>query len=357
LQIALEVKHMKQSDRLLHILRKFHDFLVVMHDNPDPDAIAAGWGIHTLIKKKLGKSVRVVGAGAIVRAENLQMVKLLRPPIELVNEIHIDKRTEAILVDAGSRAKNHLLDRAGVKPIAVIDHHLADTASLNLPFQDNRPGSAASASIVASYLHEQGLEPGPELATAMVYAMRTETRGVTTTYSSLDRSMLAWLTERAEPTLIAEIENAPLSRIYFYDLVSALRETLLFDDAALCFLSQAAGAEIVGEVADLLIRCEDVRRVLCAAIIGTDLLLSARTTVDAGSARALLTVTLADLGAGGGHRHRAGGKIPRAVERVGGVEVLRDELRRKWLTACGIPCGSGAPLLIAPQSNRTGLSD
>ena len=57
----------------------------------------------------------------------------------------------------------------------------------------------------------------------------------------------------------------------------------------------ALGAEIVGEVADMLVRCETVRRVMCAAIIGDDLLISTRTQRGYGSAVHLLTKTLDGL--------------------------------------------------------------
>ncbi len=68
-------------------LSHYERFLVVMHDNPDPDVIAAAWSVLALIEDKLHKSTRIVGGGAIVRAENKHMVELLQPPIELVSEI------------------------------------------------------------------------------------------------------------------------------------------------------------------------------------------------------------------------------------------------------------------------------
>ncbi|MFC1597221.1 hypothetical protein ACFL5Q_04680 [Planctomycetota bacterium] len=58
-----------------------------------------------------------------------------------------------------------------------------------------------------------------------------------------------WLTERAEPTLLAEIESAPLGAEYYGDLVLAIQNTFDYGQTALCLLTRAAGAEIVGEVA------------------------------------------------------------------------------------------------------------
>lgn len=323
-----------RSDQLLDLLSQFDEFLVVMHDNPDPDAIASGWGVQVLIEEKLERPSRVVAGGAIMRAENQHMVQLLQPPIELVDDIVVSHRAATVLVDCGSEATNHLLVRKRIRPTAVIDHHTNGTPSPPALYQDVRPDVAASASIVAGYLKEQQLEPGSKLATAMLYAMRTETCGSETHYSALDREILPWLTENAEPALVAEIENAPLSREYFGDLMLALQSTFLYGDVAVCFLPRAAGAEIVGEVADLLIRGEGVRRVLCAAAVGGDMLLSARTQKGCGSAVRLLTATLDGLGGAGGHAHRAGGKIAAAAGGTKIATALHHQLRRRWLAAC-----------------------
>ena len=158
----------------------------------------------------------------------------------------------------------------------MIDHHRYEHERVLIPFRDCRPEAVASASIVASYLREQNIEPGPKLATAMWYAMRTETRGEEFRYSLLDRSILLWLTERAEPPLLAEIESAPLGAEYYGDLVLAIQNTFVYGQTALCLLPRAAGAEIVGEVADLLIRYRPVHRVLCGAVVGKDLFVSVR---------------------------------------------------------------------------------
>jgi nanoRNase/pAp phosphatase (c-di-AMP/oligoRNAs hydrolase) len=333
-----------RSDRLIGVLSAFDRFVVVMHDNPDPDAIAAGWGLQVLIEEKLQRPVRLVGGGAIVRAENRHMVELLKPPVELTDDIEIPEGTAALLVDCGSDANNHLLRRRNIQPVAVIDHHPNDGAS-RPSLLDVRPNVAASATIVASYLREQRLAPGDKLATAMLYAIRAETRGCETHHSALDRSIMPWLMAAAEPTLLAEIENAPLSREYFADLLLAIQSTLIYDNAALCFLPRASGAEIVGEVADLLIRCENVYRVLCAAIVDQDLLLSTRTEKSWGNATELLTRTLDGHGGAGGHTHRAGGKIPGVGQGAKTVDELNGWLRGRWLAACGIERKRGTRLV------------
>ncbi|MEN6493191.1 MAG: DHH family phosphoesterase [Thermoguttaceae bacterium] len=335
-----------RSQRLLDLVAPYEQVLVVTHDNPDPDAIAAGWAILYLVEKKLAKPGRLIGGGAIVRAENRHMVKLLGSPIELVRGVTCPANTAVILVDCAWGSENHLFNERGIEPVAVLDHHRPQPHHRHrLPFQDVRHQVAASATIAACYLREQEILPTSELATALLYAIRTETRGNETYHTRLDRSIVLWLSERADFPQLAEIENAPLTREYFSDLVLALQSTLIYEDTALCLLPRASGPEIVGEVADLLIRCEAIQRVLCGAVVQEDLVLSVRTAHGGEDATELLCRTLDGIGKGGGHLHRAGGKIPgRGLGRDVG-EVLRTELPERWLAACGMSGQRGTYLI------------
>ncbi len=339
-----KTKATKPSARLLNTLAEFDSVLVIAHDNPDPDAIASGWAILWLVKNRLGLQTRLIGGGGIVRAENREMIRLLKVPLELVDHVCVDHDTAAVLVDCDVSAVNHLLCNSAVRPVAVIDHHITSGSRASIPFRDVRTDAAASATIVASYLREQRMQPPPNLATGLLYAIRTETRGGESQHSKLDRNIVAWLTERANLQSLSEIEDAPLPRDYFSDLVLALQSTFVYDDSALCFLPQAQGAEIIGEVADLLVRCQEIKSVLCAAVVGDALLLSVRTQRQTGNATRLVRKLLSGIGQGGGHAHRAGGKIM-LNDLPCGLDDLQDDLRTRWLAACSIGRQRGTRLI------------
>ena len=69
-------------------------------------------------------------------------------------------------------------------------------------------------------------------------------------------------------------------------------------------------------------------------MVGEDLFISVRTGREAGNAAELVHKLLDGLGLGGGHEHRAGGKIRLGLCPLTG-EQLTDELRNRWLAACG----------------------
>lgn len=324
----------KRSDRLLSVLSGYEHLVVVTHDTPDPDSIASGWVIWRLIQQRLGRTARFVGRGAILRAENRYMVELLKPPLEMVHDLELPPGAGAVLVDCSPQSSNHLLDDKPLAFAAVIDHHSVPRRRRRLPFEDVRPRVLASASITASYLREQQVSPGRELATALLYGIRTESRSAETPYSRLDRSATLWLSGWADFSMLSKIEDAPLSPAYFSDLVLALQSTTVYGDTGFCLLPRADYPEIVGEVADLLIRCEGIRRVLCVAVSGRDFCLSARTEVRDEDAAALVRLTVRGLGHGGGHQHRAGGKIPGLARDLNYLKGIPDELLSRWLAAC-----------------------
>ena len=82
-----------------------------------------------------------------------------------------------VLVDCGAENLNHLFSGNCQTPVAVIDHHETRPERRRVPFRDVRPRVAAAVSIAADYLREQRMVPDAALATAILYAIRTETRG------------------------------------------------------------------------------------------------------------------------------------------------------------------------------------
>jgi len=340
----------KRSDELLEIVSHYPRQLIMTHNNPDPDGIATGWALTHLLRAKLHLEVPFVAGGEIVRAENREMIRLLRPPLELTQKPRYTADTLIILVDCSVEAANHPRIDPKAQPAAVIDHHLTTvTFNPELAFQDIRSNIAATASIVSLYLQEQNIEPPEDLATALLYALKTETKGGQSRFSNLDRSILTWVTRWANPTLLAQIEYAPLTAGYFSDWLRVLERTEVFGDSAFCLLPQCEGPEIVGELADLLIRREGIQSILCGAHYRGNLIFSVRTKPGSGKNAAQIVLnTIEGLGFGGGHEWRAGGIIL-TVDPAEGAQKVRDDLKQRWLQAAGGASQPAIPLVTKPS--------
>jgi len=336
----------KRSDRLLKVLAEQERILVLSHDNPDPDAIDSGWAVVTLVREKTDRPVRFVAGGPILRAENQRMLELLKPPIELLDQVEPEPGSGVVLVDVSPTAANY--QRNAGNPVAVIDHHQQDERRLRLPYRDIRPKVAATGTIVTHYLREQCIEPSADLATALTYAIRSDALGWPV-FSRTDRRALTWLAGRTDHNKLADIENAPLAPEYYEDLLLAIESAFVYDDVGLCFLPHARGSDIIAEVSDLLIRHRGLSRVMCAGVVNGDLLVSVRAKVGAGDAARLVAESLKGLGHGGGHRHRAGGRAAAIAKSDHVSEDLQSELRNRWLAACGVDAQRGTRLVPVHQ--------
>jgi hypothetical protein len=73
--------------------------------------------------------------------------------------------------------------------------------------------------------------------------------------------------------------------------------------------------------------------------------LSVRTEIPGEDASRLIRATLDGMGSGGGHRRRAGGKIPGGGRRASLTTAYRDELVNRWLAACGERVRTGRRLV------------
>jgi len=330
--------------------------VVVTHDNPDPDAIASAWGFVYLFERVLKVPAGIVAGGAVTRAENRRMVELLDPPMDIVDDgFELEDDCEIVVVDTQNPARLEWLDR-DTQLAAVIDHHAHEGSPggngsrdrFRYRFRDIRPKVLATSSMVCGYLKSFDLEPDKALATALLYGIHTDAQGWDAKFSRTDRAAIAWLSQFSDPELRAHIERAPISRTYFEDLLLALQNAFIYENAAICFLPSCESVEVVGEVADLLLRCEGVQRVLCGAEREGRMFFSARTSDRGGSAAHLLRKTLKKDGSCGGHTHRAGGYAPLKCGN-GSQQELESRFRGRWLDACNIQQQRGTRLVAKKE--------
>ncbi|HQN40195.1 MAG TPA: DHH family phosphoesterase, partial [Thermoanaerobaculia bacterium] len=130
-------------------------WLILTHDNPDPDALVSMALLARLLRQVFRRHATIAYGGMIGRAENREMVRVLG--LEMVHMREISWRTFDLfaLVDSQPRTGNNQLP-ADLTPHVVIDHHPPRKASLSCPFVDIRRDYGATATILAEYLQASG---------------------------------------------------------------------------------------------------------------------------------------------------------------------------------------------------------
>jgi nanoRNase/pAp phosphatase (c-di-AMP/oligoRNAs hydrolase) len=283
-------------------------WLVLTHDNPDPDALASAQLLARVLRQVLHQKVTVAYGGIIGRAENQEMVKSLRLPFSHVRHLSLKHYRHFALVDTQARSGNNQLPPR-VVPDIVIDHHPVRANTPTGPFFDVRPKYGATATILAEYLLAAGIQPTHALATALIYAIRSETLDFAREHAGPDKTIHDLFFPQADHRRLARIQSPRLPASYFGDLHDALENLEAVDSLILSHLGAVEQPDIVPEIADLLLRMEGRTWSLATGFFGDRLYLSIRTTNPRADAGGLMRRLIGRLGKGGGHGMIAGGWI------------------------------------------------
>ena len=336
-------KVQKKSDAFLDCFPRDAEVVVLTHNHPDPDGLASQLGVSRLLSQKRGITP-VLGFGGLVRrSENVRMVDVCGIDLVPIKEFLWHDWTLSVLVDTKPHGGNNALpgDRQAT---AVIDHHATPRRVGRVMFRDIRTDVGATATIISQYLEEQQIDPDPRIATALVYAIETETWRSGVVSSPTDTEQFLRVYPKADVSKLAAIRNAHLPQEYFESFLLALRDSFIYDDVIFSTLPSVAQPDIVAEIADFLMRFEEVKLVFVMALHNKDLVISARTTgkTDVG---ALLHRAVGRAGSAGGHESFAGGTV--ALKTGSGKEMDRvvNRLRARILKALGIRKERGARLV------------
>jgi len=329
----------KFIDDLICWLRGKGKILIVVHDNPDPDCLASALALYHLFVMKLNRESVIAFSGMIGRSENLAMAKLLEIPLTPLEIIDTSEFNVICLLDTQPGTGNNSL-AAGVTVDLVIDHHPMRDATRNCRWVDIRENYGATASILYEYLDAQEVGIGTKLATALFYAIKSETQDLGRESEDHDRRAYLNLFPITNKRLLYEITHPKLPAEYFGSVKSAIEHARIYGPVLISRLGSIVFPEIVAELADLLLNLEGVDTVLCMGNYSDDLILSMRTTRHDINSGEIMKRVVVERGVAGGHGMMGGGRIDNvrlsdgAVDKVEGLflrELAVDDCRPRDL--------------------------
>ncbi len=320
--------------------------LIVVQNNPDPDAIATAAALREIANQRHGVACSVAHGGTIGRAENRALVRYLGLNTRPIDGVASERFDRLAVVDAQPGAGN--VGLAGhAAPDIVIDHHPIRRETRSARFTDVRSGYGATATILYQYLRTAGIDVEPPLATALVYAIRSDTQDLGRESTRADLDAYLDLYPRANPRALSRILAAPLPHSYFSKLRRALDNATVFDHRVVSFLATLDSQDMIAEVADLLLRVEGASWSMCLGVVDGWLHASLRTTDRDLNAGAVARRAAGRTGFGGGHLMLAAVQIPLAQGEAGDPRRLQRVVARvvrRFLAATGSAAGCGQPL-------------
>jgi nanoRNase/pAp phosphatase (c-di-AMP/oligoRNAs hydrolase) len=331
--------------KLSAVLEGAKSMLIVMQNNPDPDAIGAAAGLREIANELYGIACSIAHSGTVGRAENQALLRYLGINVRPLAELELERFDRIAMVDAQPGAGNVSFDPS-VRLDVVIDHHPIRRETRSARFTDVRSRYGSTSTIIYEYLREAGIEPPTPVATALVYGIKSDTQDLGRESTRADVEAFLSLYPSANAARLGRIVAAPLPRAYFSKLLRAIANATIFGDRVVSYLGRLENAEMVAEAADLLLRIENIRWSMCLGVIDNWIHVSLR-TVDRDAEAGKVARNLGGRrGFGGGHQSLAAAQIPVAANASSDRAIRRtvNGLIKRFLKATGNPKDEGEPL-------------
>ncbi|MEE6211366.1 DHH family phosphoesterase [Salarchaeum sp. III] len=284
---------------------------VFMHDNPDPDAIAAAVAL-TRIADGVGTPADACYFGEISHQENRAFVNLL--DLDLVNldpDASLDDYAGIALVDHSRPGVNDQLP-PDTEVSVVIDHHPSE-GEIDADFVDVRPEVGATSTILVEYLSQLGVDLDTSVATGLLYGIRVDTKDFSREITTADFEAAAELLAYADVDVLERVESPNVSADTFDVIARGIGNRQLNGSVLASCVGSINDRDTLAQAADRLLAMEGVTVTFVYGFMDGTVYASARARsadVDLGSA---LREAFDDLGSAGGHADMAGAQIPMGV--------------------------------------------
>jgi nanoRNase/pAp phosphatase (c-di-AMP/oligoRNAs hydrolase) len=272
------------------------------------------------------------------------MVSVLGLAHVAIAELDFARYGTIALVDTQPETGNNSLP-PGHRVDIVIDHHPLRPQSSRAWWCDVREDFGASSTIVYTYLRDTHVALPETLATAMLYAIKSETRDLGREASDHEYEAYAHLIRIADFEKVHAIAEPKVPAAYFAALDRALRAAEVRGPVVSVNLGALDYPDLVAEIADLLLAYDHARWVLCVGEHQGSVYLSIRTDIESAHAGDLIRQLVAGQGAAGGHGMVAGGKLHAPVRDAAELAAVYERLAGSLARALGVASAARSPLL------------
>jgi len=308
--------------------------LIVCHNNPDPDTIASAAALKSLFLHTIRGKVTICYGGIIGRAENRQLTRRLKIEMVPIREVDFKAFSVLCMVDTQPGTGNNSLPR-GVQPHIVIDHHPLRRNTTKCAFFDVRPKYGSTSTILTEYLRELDLPLDKMLATGLFYGLKTDTNGLLRSATKADLDAFNFLFPRIAPKTLSSIQNPRIPKSYFLKFADGINSSVQYGDVIVSQMGRLHNPDIAAEMADFLLRMENIHWSLCIGEYREEIVMSVRTTRRGWWAGRVAIKVLRGLGTGGGHEKAAGGRVNVSGLTPEDRQELKDKIIERFLKVVG----------------------
>jgi len=333
--------------RFARLVGSVEEAAVLMHPNPDPDAMAAALGVEA-IAERVGTETTVYYPGQIRHHENRAFETVLDVEFERIGSTSEIDEPNIVLVDHNEPRGFKSCEE--ITPMAVVDHHPGGETGEK--FSDVRTDYGACATIFAEYFRQLGSmtvnpeevtgddgagEVSPRVATALVHGIQSDTEHLTNGCSAAEFEAASFLYRGIDESKLDRIANPEVDAESLEVKAQAITDRQVEGPFAISDVGTVSNADSIPQAADELRRLEGINAVVVLGENDGAIQLSGRSTDDRVHMGKVLetavqSVPMADAG---GHARMGGGRVP--LDHMEGLApgegLTRDELKTRLFDA------------------------
>jgi len=273
--------------------------------NADPDALACSLALKRLFWRKV-RPIHIFRTNRIDRADNLAFVRLLDIHSRHIQRFKKSEYDKLALVDSQPA---HHKRFAAIDFDIIIDHH-PRTKELNADFIDIRENYGAAATLLTEYLRAAKIKPSPRIATALFYAIKTDTDNFIR--PTVDRDMIAfrYLYDYTSLNIVKKIESSEITRKTLSRFQKALQRLRFVNQIAAVHMGRVNNPDTLVQIADFFLKMVEASGSVASGISGSRLIIVIRNAELRCNAGKMARDLFGDVGSAGGHKDSARAEIP-----------------------------------------------
>ncbi len=309
-------------------LLKNHVVFLQTHNFPDPDALAAAYGMQVFLKAN-GVEATICYAGRIEKNSTRRMMEEFG-----IEAVHIDdipqmaEEDYIVTVDA-QKYNSNITDFPGDE-VACIDHH-PTMIPCAYEYSDIRI-CGACCSIVTDYFIQSDTTMDSNTATALLYGMKMDTDSFNRGVTDFDIAMFGYLHKIADNQKINSMYNNNMEIEDLHAYGEAIRNIQIYENIGFARIGFDCPDALIAMISDFILGLDVVELAVVYAVRNGGYKFSVRNETAIYHAGTITQKALNGLGGGGGHFTMAGGVITKE-----GMKMLGDNpnfaIRKRFLDA------------------------
>jgi nanoRNase/pAp phosphatase (c-di-AMP/oligoRNAs hydrolase) len=180
---------------------------------------------------------------------------------------------------------------------------------------DIRPEYGATATIMTEYLQEARIKPSPKLATALFYAIKTDTANFDRPAVEADMRAFHYLFQFIRQSLMRRLESSEFNLGMLRSFQLALNRYCIRQNRIYAFLGEVATPDILVILADFFLKAGEIAWTIVAGIYEKRLVVIFRNDGLRKNANDLAVKAFGQMGQAGGHLASARAEI--SLENLG----------------------------------------